>query len=337
MLEANKFKNEVKSSFSNRHLNLIIFPTEKCNFRCTYCYEDFKIGKMKQTVVESLKRLLDHRLLNLDSLEFSWFGGEPMLASSIILELHDYAIRNKNKDCIIKGNMSTNGHLLTKEKFSELVNLGLTQYQISLDGFNEIHDKTRVLINGKGTFEKIWNNLKEFRSLELNFEIILRLHYSKSTYENLIPLIKEINTVFKDDSRFKIYLKSIENLGGPHSNDIEETTYNEQLHIEKILNDLVSQRITKFQINQDGPYICYASKPNSIAIRADGRLSKCTVALNSDSNILGKIKEDGTLDIDNEKLRNWFIGFETQDLGTLACPMNAVINKITTANNVYKK
>lgn len=29
---------------------LIILPTEKCNFRCTYCYEDFLISKMKEPV-----------------------------------------------------------------------------------------------------------------------------------------------------------------------------------------------------------------------------------------------------------------------------------------------
>lgn len=29
----------------NRNLRLIIMPTEQCNFRCRYCYEDFKLGK----------------------------------------------------------------------------------------------------------------------------------------------------------------------------------------------------------------------------------------------------------------------------------------------------
>lgn len=28
-------------ALDNRILKLTVLPTEKCNFRCTYCYEDF--------------------------------------------------------------------------------------------------------------------------------------------------------------------------------------------------------------------------------------------------------------------------------------------------------
>ena len=37
---------EIAYSLSNEYLHLIVLPTEKCNFRCTYCYEDFLNGKM---------------------------------------------------------------------------------------------------------------------------------------------------------------------------------------------------------------------------------------------------------------------------------------------------
>ena len=32
--------------FRSNYLNLIILPTEACNFRCTYCYETFENKKM---------------------------------------------------------------------------------------------------------------------------------------------------------------------------------------------------------------------------------------------------------------------------------------------------
>ena len=44
-----------------KKLDLIIMPTEQCNFRCTYCYEDFKIGKMPRWVVNGIKALIDAR------------------------------------------------------------------------------------------------------------------------------------------------------------------------------------------------------------------------------------------------------------------------------------
>lgn len=37
-------------------MHLIVLPTEACNFRCTYCYQDFSRGNMSRDVVNGLKR-----------------------------------------------------------------------------------------------------------------------------------------------------------------------------------------------------------------------------------------------------------------------------------------
>ncbi|HVR98040.1 MAG TPA: radical SAM protein, partial [Thermoanaerobaculia bacterium] len=74
-----------------RALELIILPTEKCNFRCTYCYEDFAVGRMKPVIVESVKELIRRRAGDLDTLCLSWFGGEPLLARDIVLDVSTFA------------------------------------------------------------------------------------------------------------------------------------------------------------------------------------------------------------------------------------------------------
>lgn len=43
---------------SNQSQELILFPTEQCNFRCTYCYEDFKLGRMSNGTVNGIKALI---------------------------------------------------------------------------------------------------------------------------------------------------------------------------------------------------------------------------------------------------------------------------------------
>ena len=53
-------------------------------------------------------------------------------------------------------------------------------------------------------------------------------------------------------------------------------------------------------IKSDEQYICYASKPNSLAIRSNGNLNKCTVALNENINSVGSINKDGTLSINEQ-------------------------------------
>ena len=49
------------SCTNNRVLHLIVLPTEACNFRCTYCFEDFKLKRMEPWVVLGLERWLTSR------------------------------------------------------------------------------------------------------------------------------------------------------------------------------------------------------------------------------------------------------------------------------------
>jgi len=46
---------ELVNSLRTDRLQLILLPTEQCNFRCTYCYEDFAIGRMSDAVVAGVK------------------------------------------------------------------------------------------------------------------------------------------------------------------------------------------------------------------------------------------------------------------------------------------
>ena len=71
-----------------------------------------------------------------------------------------------------------------------------------------------------------------------------------------------------------------------------------------------------------GNYICYAAKANSLLVRADGRIGKCTVALNDPRNDIGRLAEDGSVVIDNDKLRPWISGLGTLDVATLGCPLS---------------
>src|SRR5262245_33525306 len=84
-------RSELLPMLSDRALELIILPTEQCNFRCTYCYEDFSIGRMMKKTVVGIRHLMQRRAPDLTGLQLSWFGGEPLLARSIVYELCDLA------------------------------------------------------------------------------------------------------------------------------------------------------------------------------------------------------------------------------------------------------
>jgi uncharacterized protein len=72
MIEAEKLKEaQLASLLSHSILDLHILPTEKCNFRCVYCYEDFQIGRMKDHVVNGVKNLIRRRMDELKQLRIS--------------------------------------------------------------------------------------------------------------------------------------------------------------------------------------------------------------------------------------------------------------------------
>lgn len=146
---------------SNRRQELIILPTEKCNFRCTYCYEDYTIGRMSDDTIGGVKAFLDRRTPELDELYLSWFGGEPLVAKDIVFDISDHAsaLAKAHSGLRYRGSMTTNAYFLTPSTLSQLTAVEVLDYQITLDGPREMHNCSRLRADGKGTFDRIWENL----------------------------------------------------------------------------------------------------------------------------------------------------------------------------------
>ena len=111
-------------------LHLSILPTEKCNFHCLYCNQSFLAGAMRPETVEGIKQLLLNRKQDLKRLIVSWFGGEPLLGYSTIIEIMEFisAKIRANDGPSLKSGMTTNGYLLTPERLRMLAALGVQEF-----------------------------------------------------------------------------------------------------------------------------------------------------------------------------------------------------------------
>jgi len=319
-------KADVIRCFDSRRLELILFPTERCNFRCTYCYEDFAVGRMRPAVVNGVKNLISRRAPQLDSLELTWFGGEPLLAMPIIEEISGQAAGavSLNSGLRYTGNMTTNGYLLNHERLRRLTDLGIRRFQISLDGPADVHDRSRLRINGRGSFNEIWQNLLMARDSAMPFEILLRIHVTPETASTVPDLITSLSNHFSNDDRFRVWFKAVGRLGGPNDSEIPLFNPDGRRQVMTDLDEQATAAGLELMTNGPSTYICYAAQANSLAIRADGSIAKCTVALYDDRNRIGELYEDGTLSVDSSKLRPWLRGFGTQSEEDLACPMRAM-------------
>ena len=310
--------------FSDRYFNLILFPTEKCNFRCNYCYEDFLIGKMKKNTVEGIKQLILSRVGDLDVFEISWFGGEPLLASDIVLDINK-TVCDLKKHYKFKyiSNITTNGFLLDENMFNELITSGTSFFQVTLDGDETLHNS----IAGRECFSQVFENLLSARSSTQNFIIEIRVHYSPDTWCKLSSLIALLNENFASDDRFRVYFKSLEKYGGVKDDNITLFDYQTNKRIKSFLDSQLAHEEMIYSVPYNEEFICYASKPTSLAIRADGSVAKCTAALQQDYNNVGILTDKGELELDQGKIRVWLKGLSTGDNDYLQCPNSQLKKK----------
>ena len=184
--------NVILSALNPKHFNLIVLPTERCNFRCAYCYEDFSVSRMSLAIQKGLKTLVQSRAKEgMSYLSVEYFGGEPLIAEQIVFDLaRTFQRLSTQFGFTYRSSMTTNGYKLTLPTFEKLVNFGVTTYQITLDGPLEVHDQTRVLANGRGTFKTIWNNLLAIRDSVIDAHIILRIHCLPTTLKTVRDLLK---------------------------------------------------------------------------------------------------------------------------------------------------
>ena len=127
-------------------LNLILMPTEKCMFRCVYCYEDFLKGKMSNDVKQGVMSLVENQAHGLRRLKIDWFGGEPLSAFSVVKELSEGLLDLCDRfDVEYASSMTTNAYLLDEVRAPQALALQIRRFQITLDGPAETHDSLRVL------------------------------------------------------------------------------------------------------------------------------------------------------------------------------------------------
>jgi uncharacterized protein len=304
------------NALTSSALQLIIMPTEKCNFRCTYCYEEFIQGKMSQQTVSGIKSLIARRAQSISELRLDWFGGEPTLAIEIIEEINGFAQTKILNGQTFFSSISTNGWLLNSANFGRLCDVNVHDYQISLDGESTTHDRTRILANGRGSYETIMRNMEDAAKTKRDFRINFRIHLYRYNIDSVHSLIERLARTFEHDSRFYCYVKAVENLG----KDAKKIGLLDDKHIVDDLNERIkSAGMLSRGVGEVHP--CYAAKANSLVIRSDGRVGKCTVALRDSRNTVGYLSENGTVQVDRERFLLWIRGALNGDPASLMCPL----------------
>ena len=300
-------------------MEITLIVTRLCNFKCPYCYEESENKKLTKDIYDNVIDYIINKIENngINRVHVSFFGGEPTLeAKNIIQFMKNLNKRNSelSKPANINGGITTNGYLLTKDMVDDFLKCKISFYQITIDGFPETHNKSRILADGSGTWDRIIENVKYFKTKEENFTVTLRGNVTPSMYEKMDEWLDFINDNFGDDKRFNVHFETAKDLGVMKDSSIDLCT-DENKIVTSIINKVIEKKINMDLSHMDlsrFSMVCYAAKKNSMVVDWDGTIKRCTsTVLDHPLNCCGNIKDE--ISIDDYKLSAAWTSYELLD------------------------
>ena len=300
--------------YSNNILELTIIPTDACNFRCQYCYQEERDNyTMTEATADKILLFIKKNCRFYKGVNISWFGGEPLLEKEFIIWFMKKAqkICRENKVPLTAA-MSTNGYLLDWKCFQELVKCRVIYFQITIDGIQDSHNFQRPHMTNSDSYQRIIDNLKNINQNAKGFyKIIVRMNITKSIEKYLNTVIESFK-FFSNNSKFRIHWQFVRDFGGTQIDGFRNeiiTNFDEvNCFIDAASkNGIASLYEIYFGI---GAGLCSACKNHSFIINQDAKVFKCTLAIYDDKvqdNCVGFIDDRGNLIIEENKNANWIL------------------------------
>lgn len=161
-----------------RSLSLAI--AQKCNLGCTYCYAQeggfgAKEKDMSPEAASAAVDLLFSEATAGERVHLSFLGGEPLTNRKLLRECTTRAARlAEAKQVSIGFSVTTNGTLVTPDdgEFFERHGFAVT---ISLDGIGEVHNRLRSFKSGRGSYERVLENVLPLLRMQQRMQVSARV------------------------------------------------------------------------------------------------------------------------------------------------------------------
>lgn len=290
----------------SRTRELMIYPTQDCNLKCWYCYENHVRGSImsadvQENIIQYVRKLFEED--DFDAFKLSFFGGEPLIDFNKIAYPISLAIK---KMCDDKGTyfstlFISNATLITESVIDKMKDIN-PHFQITLDGNKEKHNTVRIgKKNGFPTYDKIMqsihliaNNISNSLSEQKEI-IVLRINYDNETLRDITDIIDDI----KDINREIIYI---------HLERVWQTM--SQVDAEQV--ELLIRAMRLF--SSEGFYVdvgkfkrkssaCLAEVHGYAIINYDGLVYKCNGRNLTKETSEGRLNEDGDVVWDEERIQ----------------------------------
>jgi len=162
-----------------------------CNLACGYCYEDHFRGKRYMTpeTADLLVNYVSRQIANGLNVTLDFYGGEALLSLAMMKDIAG-RVRHSADAAGTQAsfNLVSNATLLTREVAQGLKELGFASVRFTLDGPPEVHNQQRPFVSGKGSFERIIENLDQVCDI---LSVQLGGNYTRDNYRQF-PLLLDL-------------------------------------------------------------------------------------------------------------------------------------------------
>jgi uncharacterized protein len=296
--------------FSDSYLGLTINPTLHCNFACTYCFENNRRPVYMTDYVEN--GLIDFvkKIKKLNSINVTWFGGEPLMAFDRMLSITK---RIKELNIPYRASMITNGYLLSNKVIDNLDDLSISHIQITIDGLAEIHNKRRLLISGEGTFGRIIKNIDNLKMKKPDYPINIRVNIDNTNADNFIDVLRFF--INRYEKKINVAPGFVTDTGNPAICCLFDN--------EKIV-EFVTNLYKKYNANvfgffpPDSRYECPIRNPNHLTIGPQGEIYKCWLDVGNNEMVVGSLIDKNV--VNNALLTRYYVaGDALEDANCKEC------------------
>lgn len=275
----------IREKFNNQNEigRFMIHLGYSCNLKCSYCYQTASNKFDGSVDSEKIFSFINKAMVKEDyiTLDICYMGGEPLLYLSEIKELTNKINRTfPNKKKIYS--IVTNGTLLSKEVALGLLEIGINNYQITLDGIKEDHDKFR-----SGSFDKIINNIEELSNVLDEESVYINCNISKYNHKTVHKMIDYLK---KKNINFPIIYSLIFDNGTNQPMEIKVINESwKEIHI------YAMKKGYEFEPFYREQYLgCALTQKNYHIISPEGELYKCINGVGHEKYYLSDISEYGT-------------------------------------------
>lgn len=275
---------------SHAFLHLTIAPTLSCNCACPYCLEKTRRhGSMNKETQQQLLRMVESGARQGKNITVTWYGGEPLIAMDAIEALSGGFIASCSKAGVgYAAKMVTNAYLADGEVIERLKRCLVTSLQVTLDGSQQTHDSRRVLANGKGTYDRIFENIKKAHGAGLKVNI--RINVDKENIEEAEGVLDELGAASMTD--VDVHLGMIKDFNC-HSNCSTLQSTEEFaaafLWFQETLYQHGFARTAKRAFPTASCNSCTANCSNSFVVGPDGSLYQCLADLGNREAAIGVV------------------------------------------------